>query len=116
MPLHATSTGKAFLAALPAAELDALLTARLTRYTPTTITRAADLHAELARVRAAGHAVSRGELEPALWGVSAAVRDAAGRPAAVLSVWGADARVRDRMDALGAAAREAARRLEALLA
>ena len=38
VPLHATSTGKAFLAALPPAELDALLRAPLERFTGTTIT------------------------------------------------------------------------------
>ena len=34
----------------------------------------------------------------------------------MLSVWGADARVRDRIDALGGRAADAARELEALLA
>ena len=115
VPLHATSTGKAFLAALPAAELDALLLAPLPGYTATTLTEPAALRAELDQVRARGHAVSRGELEAALWGVSAAARDGAGRPVAVISVWGAGERVGDRIDALGARAQAAARRLEALL-
>jgi DNA-binding IclR family transcriptional regulator len=116
VPLHATSTGKAFLAALPAGELEALLPrGPLERFTDTTITAAGALRAELARVREQGYAISRGELEAALWGVSAAARDAAGRPGAVVSVWGADARVRDRVDELGARAAAAARELEALL-
>ena len=115
VPLHATSTGKAFLAALPPEELDAVLRAGLERFTDTTITEPDALRAELARIREQGYAVSHGELEPALWGVSAAARDAAGRPAAVVSVWGADARVRDRLDELGAAAAAAGRELEALL-
>ena len=116
VPLHATSTGKAFLAALPAEELDALLRPRLERFTDTTITDARALRAALDGVRARGYALSHGELEPALWGVSAAARDAAGRPATIVSVWGSDARVRDRIDELGAAAAGAARELEALLA
>jgi DNA-binding IclR family transcriptional regulator len=116
VPLHATSTGKAFLAALPPGELDAIVRAGLERFTDTTITDPAALRAELERVREQGFAVSHGELEPALWGVSAAARDAAGRPAAVVSVWGADARVRDRLDELGAEAAKAARELESLLA
>jgi DNA-binding IclR family transcriptional regulator len=115
VPLHATSTGKAFLAALPADELDALLRTRLERFTDTTITDARPLRAELDGVRARGYAVSHGELEPALWGVSATARDAARRPAAIVSVWGADARVRDRVDELGSRAAAAARELEALL-
>jgi len=115
VPLHATSTGKAFLAALPPDELEAIVRAGFERFTDTTITDPAALRAELERVRARGFAVSHGELEQALWGVSAAARDAAGRPAAVVSVWGADARVRDRLDELGERATTAARELEALL-
>jgi DNA-binding IclR family transcriptional regulator len=113
VPLHATSTGKAFLAALPEAELEQL--GGLERFTDTTITDLDTLRAELAGIRARGFAASHGELEPALWGVSAAALDPAGRPVAVLSVWGAESRVRGRLDELGAAAAGAARELEALL-
>ncbi len=112
VPLHATSTGKAFLAALPDAELEGIA---LERFTDTTITDAAALRAELATVRERGYAVSHGELEAALWGVSAAALDAARRPGAVLSVWGADARVRDRLDVLGAQCAAAAAELAAQL-
>jgi DNA-binding IclR family transcriptional regulator len=115
VPLHATSTGKAFLAALPHAELDAIVRAGLERFTDTTITAPRALRAALDDVRERGYAVSRGELEPTLWGVSAVARDASGRPIAVVSVWGADARVRDRLDALGAEAARAAGELERLL-
>jgi DNA-binding IclR family transcriptional regulator len=101
-PLHATSTGKALLAWLGDDELGAALPARLPRFTDTTITTRAALRGELAAVRASGFAVSRGELEPALWGVSAPVLDG-GRPVAVVSVWGAEGRVRARgLDVLGA--------------
>jgi len=110
VPLHATSTGKAFLAALPPAELETLLRAPLERFTATTITEPDALRAELGEVRERGYAVSRGELEPVLWGVSAAVGGAA-----VVSVWGADARVRDRVEQLGSRAAAAARELEQLL-
>jgi DNA-binding IclR family transcriptional regulator len=113
VPLHATSTGKAFLAALPERELEHL--AGLERFTDTTITDPFALRDELATVRARGFAVSRGELEPALWGVSAAALDPAGRPAAVLSVWGVESRVGGRLDELGAQAADAARALESLL-
>jgi IclR family acetate operon transcriptional repressor len=111
VPLHATSTGKAFLAALPEHELEALLRAPLERFTDTTITDPRALRAELEAVRERGYAVSRGELEPALWGVSAAAG-----AAAVVSVWGADARVRDRTDELGSHAAATARELAELLA
>ena len=116
VPLHATSTGKAFMAALPPAELDALLRPGLERFTETTITDAGALRAELDDVRERGYAVSHGELEPSLWGVSAVARDADLRPAAVISVWGSEARVGGRLDELGARAAGAARELGALLA
>jgi DNA-binding IclR family transcriptional regulator len=94
-PLHATSTGKAFLAWLAGEELAAALPGRLPRHTATTITARAALRDELAAVRQTGYAVSRGELEPALWGVSAPVLGG-GRPVAVVSVWGTEARIRAR--------------------
>src|SRR3954453_11748578 len=115
-PLHATSTGKAFLAWLSADELGAALPGRLQRFTDTTITTRAALRAELADVRGRGYAVSRGELEPALWGVSAPVLDA-GRAVAVVSVWGTEARIRARgLDALGARTTAAAADVAAALA
>jgi DNA-binding IclR family transcriptional regulator len=115
-PLHATSTGKAFLACLGAGELGAALPGRLQRFTDTTITTRAALRAELAEVRARSYAVSRGELEPALWGVSAPVLDG-GRAVAVISVWGAEARIRARgLDALGARTAAAATDIAAAVA
>jgi DNA-binding IclR family transcriptional regulator len=92
--LHATSTGKAFLAWLAPEERGAALEGPLERHTDATVTDPAALEAELRVVRRRGHAVSRGELEPALWGVSAAARRANGRPAAVISVWGPESRIR----------------------
>jgi DNA-binding IclR family transcriptional regulator len=115
-PLHATSTGKAFLARLAPDELGAALPGRLQRFTDTTITTRAALRAELADVRARGWAVSRGELEPALWGVSAPVL-AGGRAVAVVSVWGTEARIRARgIEALGARTAAAASDVAAAVA
>jgi DNA-binding IclR family transcriptional regulator len=95
-PLHATSTGKAFLAWLPERDLAAALAAPLERYTETTIVEPAALRAELDDVRDRGYANSRGELEPALWGVSAPVLDRLRQPVAVVSVWGAAPRIGER--------------------
>jgi DNA-binding IclR family transcriptional regulator len=94
VPLHATSTGKALLAWLPSDELAAALTPPLERFTDNTITDLPKLRSELARVRKRGYAVSRGELETALWGASAPVLDRGARPIAVVSVWGAEGRLR----------------------
>ena len=61
--------------------------------------------------------MSRGELEPALWGASAAVLDGRGRAVAVLSVWGTESRVRERgLARIGTATLAAARELGALIA
>jgi DNA-binding IclR family transcriptional regulator len=106
VPLHATSTGKALLAFLPANELEAALTRSLQRFTGRTITDPAELSEELDRTRRRGYAVSRGELETALWGASAPVRDREQRAIAVVSVWGAESRLKakGRLDELGRAA------------
>jgi DNA-binding IclR family transcriptional regulator len=102
VPLHATSTGKALLATLPPEELDAALTQSLPQFTDRTITDPAELRAELERTRRRGYAVSRGELETGLWGASAPVLDRAGRALAVVSVWGAEARLKPKgLDELG---------------
>jgi DNA-binding IclR family transcriptional regulator len=115
-PLHATSTGKAFLAGFAGDELAAALPSRLRRYTDTTITSRAALRAERDAERAGGYAVSRGELQPALWGVTAPVVDR-GRVVAVVSVWGSEARIRARgLEALAAGAAAAAAEIGARVA
>jgi DNA-binding IclR family transcriptional regulator len=88
VPLHATSSGKAFLAWLPPLERAALLAGRLERYTAATICDRRKLDEELAAVRESGHAISIGELEDGLNGASAPVLSEKGRPLAVVSVWG----------------------------
>jgi DNA-binding IclR family transcriptional regulator len=116
VPLHATSTGKALLAWLPEAELAAVLGQPLPRFTDATITVAAALREELASVRQLGYATSRGELEPPLWGASAAVLDSRERPIAVISVWGPESRVRERgLDELGTATAATAQRVAAIV-
>lgn len=106
VPLHATSTGKALLATLPPEELDAALTRSLPQFTDRTITDPTELRAELDRTKRRGYAVSRGELETALWGASAAVKDRNERAVAVVSVWGSTGRLKakGRLDELGRAA------------
>jgi DNA-binding IclR family transcriptional regulator len=88
VPLHATSTGKALLAFLPAAEVSRVLAEELPAFTDATITTPEALAAELAATRARGYGTCAGELESSLYGVSAPVLDRSGRPLAVLSIWG----------------------------
>lgn len=115
VPLHATSTGKALLAALDPQELDRLLPGELAPHTATTIVDRDALTAELALTRTRGFATCRGELESHLHGVSAAIVDPARRPLAVVSIWGPDVRVTpDRLPALGALAMDAAAEISRL--
>jgi DNA-binding IclR family transcriptional regulator len=110
VPLHATSTGKAWLAWLPEAEARALLGPSLPGFTDATVTDMTRLLAELAQIRERGYSVCAGELEPELWGVSAPVLPPGQvRPVAVFSIWGPAGRVPpSRLDALGAVAIDAA--------
>jgi DNA-binding IclR family transcriptional regulator len=104
--VHATSTGKVLLAYSHPADIPLLLGVprgrRLPRYTPTTITSQTSLEKELALTRERGYAVCRGEFESTAWGVSAPVLDVAGRPVAVVSLWGPSERLtEDRFEGLG---------------
>ena len=92
-PAHATSTGKALLAALDTAELDARLERRLASYTPRTITDPTALRRELERVRLRGFATSLEELEPGFVAIGAAVRSAEGAVVAAISVGGPRSRL-----------------------
>ncbi len=117
VPLHATSTGKAWLAWLPEPEARAVLGPALEGFTDVTVTDIARLLEELAQIRERGYAVSAGELEPALCGVSAPVlRPGADSPLAVFSIWGpADRLAPSRFEALGAVAIDAAAAVESAL-
>lgn len=87
-PAHATSTGKAVLAALPAAERRQLLGGTLVRCTAHTITTPAALARALARIERRGYATALHELEHGYAAVGAAIIGADGRPHAALSVGG----------------------------
>ena len=86
LPLHASAAGKAMLAALSDAEVDALLAGPLDARTPHTIVEAAVLREQLADIAVRGYAVTRHEAHPDVGGVAAAVLDAAGHPIGALSV------------------------------
>jgi DNA-binding IclR family transcriptional regulator len=117
VPLHATSTGKAFLAWLPAEEARALLDLPLARYTDTTLTDPDTLMEQLLEIHERGYAECAGELEPALYGVSAPILNLDGRPLGVFSIWGPASRVPgSRFAELGPLAAKAAEEVrEALL-
>ncbi len=53
-PLHASANGKAFLAAMPEAEVKRILAGRLHQFTPSTLTTAAAVRTELEQIRSRG--------------------------------------------------------------
>jgi DNA-binding IclR family transcriptional regulator len=87
MAAHATSAGKAMLAALPAEEvLTSYPNEKLATVTERTIATRSQLLAELARVRVAGYAVNFEESETGLGAVGMAVTGTDGRPTAGVTV------------------------------
>jgi IclR family acetate operon transcriptional repressor len=87
-PLHATSSGKVFLAHMPAEDLDGHLAQPLARFTPSTITDPDDLRAQLGTIRANGYAFTVEELEIGLNAVAAPIRPFEGIVVAALSASG----------------------------
>ena len=115
VPVHATSTGKALLAFLPrrAGAAGAGRRADRVHRRPRSPTRRR-WPPSWPRPGPAGTGCAPGELESSLYGVSAPVLDRAGRPLAVLSIWGPRDRVtRERFAELGATAVRAARQVAA---
>lgn len=110
-PLHCTSVGKVFLAALPRSRSAAYLNAHHIRYTDRTITDPAELRAELDRVAAQGYATAWEEFEEGLASAAAPVRAADGTVVAAMSVSGPAYRLpMETLDRIGAQVREAAAR------
>ncbi len=94
VPLHATASGKLFLALMPAAERDALIGQLvLERLTPETLSDAQALRAECAQIAAQGHADDRGEFIAGLIAVAVPVLDGQGKPRAAIAVHAPTARM-----------------------
>ncbi len=109
-PLHSTGPGKVFLAFGPEGLLEQVVAERgLPAVTPFTITDAARLRRELARIRERGYSVSEAENVEGIHAFAAPVRDHTGGVVAAVSVATARARAAARHDFLvervGAAAR-----------
>lgn len=87
-PLHCTSVGKVFLAALPRSRAAMYVNARHVRYTDETIVSPVELRAELDRVVTQGYATAWEEFEEGLASVAAPVRAGDGTVVAAMSVSG----------------------------
>jgi DNA-binding IclR family transcriptional regulator len=87
-PLHASASGKVLVATYDEERLDQYLLEPLARFTPSTITTAEALRAELGRVREQRYAVSRDEEEEGLSGISTGIHGLGDQLLGVLSVGG----------------------------
>lgn len=117
-PAYATGAGKALLAFLPPAELDAILEKiNFHQYTNRTITGPELLRSSLSQIRLQGYALDFGELEEGVNCVAVPVFDWRGYPAAAISMSGPSSRVTEEFiggqlaRTLVAAAQEVSRKL-----
>ena len=87
-PLHASASGKVLLSDYDDERLDRFLADPLERFTPSTITTAEALRAELRSVREQGYALSRDEDEEGLSGIATGLRGPDDRLIGVLTLAG----------------------------
>lgn len=102
-PMHCTSVGKAYLAALPKEERDQILSKMVYHaFTPKTITSRKELEEEIQRTIDRGWSEDRGEIDPSSTCCGAAIRDNMGRPVAAISVAGVTDRISPELSRIGA--------------
>jgi IclR family transcriptional regulator, acetate operon repressor len=115
-PLHATSTGKAILAFLPAEQREEILRALpLERHTDRTVTSVAALRASLEETQRTGICVSVDEMVRGASGVAAPIFDRHGAVVGACTIAGPTDRLRSRLRQLAAEARDAADAISTLL-
>jgi DNA-binding IclR family transcriptional regulator len=88
LAMHASAQGKVFLAFGSAGLLDSVLAASRTAFTPRTLTDAAALTAEIARIRAQGYAVAPEEVLLGVNALAAPVQDPDGIVVAAVALVG----------------------------
>lgn len=100
-PLYCTGVGKVLLAYQPHEYVEEVLSMPLGRFTANTLTDAALILEELARIRSRGYAFDHEEHEPHVRCVAAPIRDHTGDVVAAISCSGPDIRMTsERMDSL----------------
>ena len=88
IPLHATASGKIFLAHRTPEQIEAYLNRPLERYTERTLAEPSALRAHLAEIRAQGYGWTHGEYEEQIIGVAAPVKGSNGQVVACINVCG----------------------------
>ena len=95
-PAYCTGVGKAMLAFLPEADLGPVLAQQSYHvFTPGTLATRGDLEAELAAIRARGHAYDREEHETGIICIAHPIRTATGRGLGAISITGTTAHMRE---------------------
>ncbi len=92
-PLHASASGKLFLAFMPAAERRQVLASTLHPFTQVTLVRQADLEAEIQIVQQQGYAIDDAERELGVRCVAAPIRNGRNEVVAAISISGPSMRV-----------------------
>ncbi len=116
LPIHCTATGKAFLAFAEPEEVEKILSGKLRRFTPQTITDPDLIRREFEEIRSKGYATSREEYEAGITAVAAPIFNRKGKVEAVIAIPGPSYRIPDeRLIVLGEAVCSAARTLTARL-
>lgn len=104
LPLHATSTGKAYLAFMDTDERELVLQEAFPEITDKTITDLDILREDIFQTQQRGYAIAIGELEAGLMAAGAPIRNHSGEPIATVSIEGPDSRIsEERLHELGQA-------------
>lgn len=102
-PMHCTSVGKAYLAALPKDERDKILSKLVYHaFTSRTISSREELELEIQRTIDRGWSEDHGEIDPSSTCCGAAIRNHLGQPVAAISVAGVTDRITPELGRIGA--------------
>lgn len=116
IPLHASATGLAFLAASTDEFVADYLASELTARTDLTITDPDVLQETIEKIRSRGYSVNDQGLSTGITALGAAIVNAQGEPIGALSISGPSSRMtHDKFDELGTAVHDAALRIRAAL-
>lgn len=91
-PMHATATGQAVLAHMPAEDVEAVIAHGLQGYGPATITDPEELRRALELVRRDGYAINRNQYRPDVCAIAAPILDGDQSPVATLAISMPDSR------------------------
>ena len=85
-PLHGPSAGKAILAHLPEAHVEAIISAGLEQFTERTVTDPSALRKQLQEIRDQGYAFNAGEWRPDIYGIGVAILTSDQRPVGSVAI------------------------------